>query len=428
MDINNINSKSIRKTLKQKINSFESQNIDVDLTKSNIFENSMTLSQFKARIGLIICHYIKEYENELRLIIEEISILFIKIKNKNLNYSEIIRILLYTLSEVIDYNSFSNIKLKLVSELDSNSPYFIAYEFNKERINNLTEFSPLFQAYLQLDSYKAYNYIHNRESYCFSMELNFMIKCQLLSLYENFFFVKRADGNEFALLDEKTNVTVINELTLFGKDFNEIDIIKDTKKAYNYAMPLSFHFLHEKRGHYKYTLKNHNIYCPLIYYRRLNIEIEISTCEDCYFGESRLMIENFICDDKNIINEISTNFIFGELLIKEYFDGKDFKKLINAVKNKLPDYSNQNKTNSEISIVNKINSKNNKKRSLPELSSIKRHSDIKFDINNYKRAMMISEEEKKEAFLKYCKYREKKILHREKKIRKINGFLLLKNQ
>lgn len=409
-----IDSKIIEKTLNKKMKIYnDSIKLDFDLTNAFIFENSMTLSHFKARVGLIICKFINDYNNKIVKIIKEVRILFYDIKNKNLKYSEIIRILLYTLQENIKNNYFSNVELKFVSELDKKSPYFIAYEFNKERIKNLTEFSPLFQCYLQLNSYKAYNYIHHRESYSFSLELNFMIKHQLLSLYEDFFYVKRAKGKEFALLDGKTNITVINEFTSFGKNFDESDIIKNTEKAYNYAMLLSLHFVFEKHGHYKYALKNNNIFSTLIYYRGLNIEIEMKYFEENYLSNSGIMVKNFICDDKNIIYELSTKFVFGEFLKKEYFDGKDFKNLIKAVKDKLKNYNNIN-SNSIVSNKNEKDKGYNEVSPFPKLRYMERHCGIQFDVNDYKRTLQISEDEKKATFFKYCIRRKKRITELKK--------------
>ena len=35
------------------------------------------------------------------------------------------------------------------------------------------------------------------------------------------------------------------------------------------------------------------------------------------------LIENFICGDSQVINELSTHFIYGELLEKQYFNGNE---------------------------------------------------------------------------------------------------------
>lgn len=192
----------------------------------------------------------KNHKIIIKIIKEAADILF-QIKEEKFEYNEIIRILLFTLEEKITKNSSNNLELKVVSKLNPNSPYAIAYNFNKEQINNLNEFNALFQAYLQLDSYQSYNYIFSRITHNFSLEMIFMLKYQLLSTYDKFFYIKRKDGNEFAYLDSKTKITVINEYTSFGKTFKEDEIgknTKDTKRIKDYAMPLSLHFMHKNGG------------------------------------------------------------------------------------------------------------------------------------------------------------------------------------
>lgn len=291
----------------------------------------MTLSQFKTRVGLIIFSYINDNikNNEIinKIIIEAAFNLF-KINTENFEYRDIIRILLFTLQEKITNNSENNLELKLVSKLNQNSPYAIAYKFKKEQINNLNEFNALFQAYLQLDSYQSYNYIFNMKTHNFSLELVFMTKYHLLSTYDNFFYIKKKKGDEFTYLDYKTKITVINEYMSFGDNYKEDDIIKDPKRINDYAMPLSIHFMHENGGHNKFELKSNNFSPSYVYFRGLNIEIEVSYTDyekGILSGESGRMIENFICTVKIIIRLISTKFIFGEFLNKEYFNKRDFK-------------------------------------------------------------------------------------------------------
>ena len=77
------------------------------------------------------------------------------IKDVEITYIDIIRILVYTLNKRIVKKA--NVELVFISKLKKNSPYVLAYEFNKHQIEILNEYSALFQAYLQFDSYIAYN-------------------------------------------------------------------------------------------------------------------------------------------------------------------------------------------------------------------------------------------------------------------------------
>ena len=203
---------------------------------------------------------------------------------------------------------------------------------------NLDEFSALFQAYLQMDSYPAFNYIHSEQSHTFSLELPFMIKTQLLFTYDEFFFITKIEDNNYAFIDVKTRITTINELNTLGKDYKENLVAKNPEEAKNYAFPISIDFMHEKGGHYKYSLKNHKDIVPVIYYRGLKAEIDVNTInkeENILNGESGGIIENFICKDKYILDALMSKHIFGEFLDKKYFEGKDFKLLINQIKEKL---------------------------------------------------------------------------------------------
>ena len=396
--------------LNEKIKKFINLKFETDFSMASDFVDLMTLSQFKTRAGLIICQFMsKTGKFMIKSIAKQILDLYNEIKDENLKYSEIIRILVYTLE---NYNNSFKIELKFVSKLKQNSPYLIAYKFNKDQINNLNEFSPLFQAYLQLDSYKAYNYIHQSDSHTFSMQLIFMMKYQLLSTYEQFFYIKNEQNDEYAYLDNKTKITVLNQLAIFGENFDEDDI-KNTEMEYNYAMPISINFLHEKSGHYKYLLKNSNSLPPLFYFKGLKIKIKIDYIEGNFVGESGLIIQDFIYDDENIINELLTNFIYGHLLKKKYFGEKDFKNLNEAIKKQIE----QNKINCKTSSANYYRSSYNRVKSPPKFNKSITHSDIKYSLNGFKKPIV---KEKMIRLKKIYEYREKIFEEKKKKLQKLN--------
>ena len=395
--------------LNEKIKIFKNLKFETDFSKASDFVNLMTLSQFKARAGLIICQFInKAGKSMINKIVKEIKNLHNEIKDENLKYSEIIRILVYTLEH---YNNLSKTELKFVSKLKKNSPYLIAYEFNKEQIANFNEFSPLFQAYLQLDSYTAYNYIHQNDSHTFSMELIFMMKYQLLSTYEQFFYIINEKNDEYAYLDYKTKITVLNQLTIFGDNFYEGDL-ENTETSFNYAMPISINFLHEKSGHYKYFLKNY-AHPPLFYFKGLKIKVKIDYIEGNFVGESGLIIQDFICDDENIIKELLTNFIYGHLLNKKYFGEKNFKNLNNAVKKQIE----ENKINSKTSSINSNGNSYNRVNSPPKFNKSIKHSDIKYSLNDFKIPTM---NEKLFRLRIIYEYREQLLEEKKKKLEKLN--------
>ena len=420
IEYNDKNSEKIMNTLIAKLKSINlkslSESDNVNFNKVDFFENSMTLSQFKTRVGLIIIKYINDYINindkkYLNEVITEISSMFAQIKDENFEFLEVVRILIFTLENILVRKSSSKIKLKLVSKLNSNSPYTLAYNFNKDQIKSLNEYSALFQAYLQLDSYQSFNYIHSMQTHNFSLELVFILKHQLLSTYNDFFYVKTEINDENVYFDSNTKIVVINEYELFGPNFKEEEIIQNQKNVNDYAMSLSMNFLRENDGRYKYKIKNHIFNQSLIYFRGLKIELNISNYSSIIIGESGRIIENFICKNRDIIKLLSKVLIFGEFFKKEYFDQKDFKNLIKEVIQKYNSFQNKkNKTESKNYNINNIfiESKNSVKV-----------GDIIIDVEKYKRNISITSDEKKASFKKYLQQRKKKLNDLRK--RKVNN-------
>ena len=423
IEYNDKNSEKIMNTLIAKLKSINlkslSESDNVNFNKVDFFENSMTLSQFKTRVGLIIIKYINDYINisdkkYLNEVITEISSMFEQIKDENFEFLEVIRILIFTLENILVRKSSSKIKLKLVSKLNSNSPYTLAYNFNKDQIKSLNEYSALFQAYLQLDSYQSFNYIHSMQTHNFSLELVFILKHQLLSTYNDFFYVKTEINDENVYFDSNTKIVVINEYELFGPNFKEEEIIQNQKNVNDYAMSLSMNFLRENDGRYKYKIKNHIFNQSLIYFRGLKIELNISTIinySSIIIGESGRIIENFICKNRDIIKLLSQVLIFGEFFKKEYFDQKDFKNLIKAVTQKYNSFQNKkNKTESKNYNINNI---------FNESKNSVKVGDIIIDVEKYKRNISITSDEKKASFKKYLQQRKKKLNDLRK--RKVNN-------
>ena len=377
----------IVEVLNQKIELFNNLNFKYDLDEIYNFGDDLTLSQFKAYVGLIICHYMSFFGKEsTRLrIFDQIVYIFISILDRNVKHYDFIRILIFLIKEKIINRNLSNVELIFVSDLDKFSPYLLAYQFNIKQITNLHEYHLLFQAYLQFDSFEAYNYIHKRKSYTFSLEMNFMIKHHLLSAYENFFIVEKVSRKEYAYLDHKTKITVVNETSIFndnGKDINTIINIEDTK---NCAIPMVLNFSHEKSGHYKFILKNSYESSPLIYFKGLRTELEIIFKDGYIDGETGNIIEKFICDDIDTINELSTNFIYGELLESKYFNGNE-NELKKAVQAKKDEYVKKTSGDPHFKTIKKIEKSNINKKILPEFSRFK-YGCLKSDTNSRKKEL-----------------------------------------
>ena len=324
------NRKNMIEVLNKKIKKFNDIEFEYDICDINLFDNIMTLSQFKTWIGLIISYYMSFFASKQLHFLNKIEYILSLILEENVNYYDFIRIFIFLIKEKIINNNKSNVELIFISRLDKLSPYLIAYQFNINQINNLKECDLLFQAYLQFDSFEAFNYLYKEKSYTFSLEMNFMIKHQLLSAYENFFIVKRKSSGEYAYIDYKTKITVINEASIFEDNKKDISAINEENEAKNCAIPLVINFSHEKGGHFKFLLKNDFDSSPKLYFKGLSLRIEAVNKNGIIDGETGNIIELFICDDKDIIDKLTTSFIYGALLESKYFNGNG-NELKNAV-------------------------------------------------------------------------------------------------
>ena len=185
----------------------------------------INLSQYKTRIGLILCYYLSQCDKDSD--IKKVILLFNGINSEfsfmNLTYSQKLRIVIFYLGKKIN-DPYSIGDFIYFPDLGDISPYVLARNFNKDEINNLTEFSRLFCAYLQLDSYILYNYLKSQKSFSFSLELLFIMKFILLSNYEDFIFTTKEQSDVFAYSTTNENITVINEANVFT---NNIEVIKD---------------------------------------------------------------------------------------------------------------------------------------------------------------------------------------------------------
>lgn len=342
---------------------------------------------------------------------------------KKLKYYDILRLMVFTLHQKIDNDSKNNFELKFISQLNDISPYKVAFTFNKDEIYSLNEYSLLFEAYLQLDSYANYNYIHNKKSHSFSLESLFMIKHELLSTYEDFFYIKKEKGQEYGFLDVKTQITVINESFLFGENSNKIYAIKNLNESKNYAMPLTIILKHEKGGHFKFLIKNRDIIAPIIYYRGLNIEIAFEYYnednETIVTGESGLIIENYICPDRRVIKELLTNFVYGKFLVKEYLSSKNYKNLLNEANKNLNINIENELKEKKINQAKKVTRNLNNIDTILKLPPIIQIGDIMLDINAIKNKLTFPKEKISEA--------NRKIFENLKKA-KIKRIIISKNK
>ena len=146
-------------------------------------------------------------------------------------------------------------------------------------------------------------------------------------------------------------------------------------------------------------LKNDSNSSPILYFKGLRTQLEISISNNSVTGETGKIIENFICEDAKIIEELSTNFIYGDLLEGKYFDGEE-NILKDAVLNILESYLKKIKQNQygnlRLTIKKDKNENKIEGKAYAELPHFRLYGCIMIDENSIKKRLTISKEKKEE--------------------------------
>ena len=336
-ELMNYNNKNYNKEM---INIYSNKYINCDLPKDSHlltnFNENITLSQYKTRLGYLICYYFnfKKGENSFyKFLCQYLLNINFYLSYKDIGLFKKLRIITFYLREKVK-NKVTSLNLYFFEDLNDSNPYNLANKFNIEEINNLNEFSRLFLAYIQLDSYILFNYCINEYSYSFSLETLYMIQFHLKSNYEEFFFTSRDFSDKYAYQAVEEKITIINEKTLFKKEFNDKEIvdIEEPNKSKHYALPISMEFRHEKNSHQKINPKNPGLFSPICYVRDLKYK-KYSEKISIYIkgkdgkiekktqikGESGKMVESFFSSDEKKINRLKTELIYGDLFDEKLF-------------------------------------------------------------------------------------------------------------
>ena len=140
-------------------------------------------------------------------------------------------------------------KLKLQKKIDlpENTPYLKGEIMYRNIIKNLTDYSRLKFAFLQLNCGGGYDLIHKKDYYLLKMFPLTVIKSHLLYIPEDYFFIySNIRGNEYAFIDPISKIESINEINVF-----EAENIAFQENEDNSIKVCLLHF-HEKGGHKKY--------------------------------------------------------------------------------------------------------------------------------------------------------------------------------
>ena len=325
-----------------KYNTYKSEIEKLHYFKVSIFDENISLSQLKTKIGIIAAHYINKLVNlsmdtETKINAINVLIEIIKTIQKNeqsLSYEQILRLFIILTKRKIDDEE--NPILLFISKLNKEySPYYLAYKFNLEEIENINEYCRFFLGYLQMDSYilNNYNIGWGDPSYSFNIEPLFILKYHLISNYEDFFLIESHNTDDIALTDIEYRITIINKKNLFKRS-NEKNIshITDKNALKNHAFGISMVFRHEKNAHQKKNLKNGDKMSPFYYCNNGKIkEVKYLEIGNILTGENGILIESLITEDRERIISLTKDFIYGELLDYRLLIAKDISEFTNKI-------------------------------------------------------------------------------------------------
>ena len=390
---------------KMKFNNIIIPEKNLDFKNISSYEEEISLSQFKTRIGIIISYYLnRSSESEKIDNFESIKSVFSSIyrhRNK-LSLMQFLRLFKFIVRKLL--NNYERYRICFISELNEFSPYLVAYNFNIDEINEINESSRLFMGYIQIDSYILVNYlIKNSKSYSLSIEPLFIVKKHLLQSYEGFFLIERSDKEHYAqsITDEKITIINIKKIFEFSNiiKMEDIDEIKKPNILRNHAFSLSMEFRHENNSHQKKNQKNIHITSPIFYFDKSDIKKIEFLKNNQIQGEDGRLIEALIDESRDIILSLQTDIIYGDLLNINYFIQSDFKELkekfnkIRERKDKFDDKIEEQKN--EKNIINSELDTNEEKKLYKEKEQEKLYIELKKT-----GTIMISDEEYTEYLIK----------------------------
>ena len=267
--------------------------------------------------------------------------------DKSLNQEEKIKILrtiiIFFAKAIKSKNTIENIDYINIEKIKKNNniknPYFKAVKLVNDIIDNIDEDSRLFEAFLHFDSGKIENYLekiinddfttidifeekiqHKMGKYKSEFGFNLLnitqIKSHLKQLIPK--FIIRAETNiKFnAYYEKETNIMILNEFRMFNQSIDFMDKIFMGDDLDKYVIPITIEILHEMMSHGKLRISDKNQITPRFYrdsknsfeYKSIykNIEISNKKYELMPVPESGRILENYISENREVINSLKT--------------------------------------------------------------------------------------------------------------------------
>lgn len=339
--------------------SFQFYNFKDELSTLNYFNNICLwnlfnhLVKYKMQFGCI-GNYLEVYEKI--------------IKNHSINYIEKSMALISIVKRVLeDKISITFPKLVFYDELEEDHPYKMAYNFQFQIIQNLTEKSCLFQPFLFLDSYimeciisKSFSFVTKTIlAYSISLLPLESIKNHLLKTIKNYFLVIERtietviERKYYASVHKFNSLVTYNEniILLNSKCHSIINITRfdDVPLKQKLAFIINIENMHENFSHNKELLLNINAEkSPSLYFDRdfklafVHIYNSQDKTLNINNGEAGRLVESFICEQSLLEKMKNTKYDIGKFFDIKYFVDIDFKKMVNEFQKLLDEDKNEN--------------------------------------------------------------------------------------
>ena len=287
--------------------------------------------------------FLSDFNKEYEKYINEIEDLKIDLKDKLLLIKAYNNKFIdsFMLGYQIDYITIIDIEREKKS-----NPYIKSLKFIKNIIMNIKEESRLFEVFLYLDSEIIENILiksdikaegaievygennklsKNPTEYGINMITVDEIINHLLNLIPR--YIIRIDTRlKFNVnFDPNTKIMILNERQLFNSSSKGLNkTFTKEKVSDKYIMPITIKILHELFGHGKQRLSNDDAKSPQEYrdskhnYKRISIKKKMSDNKEIIFPESGVVLENFISEDRKVLNWLKKIHPFEE--VKCLFD------------------------------------------------------------------------------------------------------------
>ena len=296
-----------------------------------------TISNFRQTIDFFDV-LIKLIENlETNLSKNNINILKILYWYYNTYYLDNFKnILKAKISKLSIHEKMYDFKLLYLKKVKKNTPYYNAFIFLNDFIDNLTENSYLLEILYFFNSNTSGNRIYkNCKTFKFSLLSLEQIKQHLRLLIPEVIIRLKESQNNYSNGSYLIRYGLIqiyeNSLFKLGNNSDKY-LIEEEDKNCKYSIPLILLLLHESFCHGKTKFDFEENDSPNSFY---NPYYDYNLFHHCSDGESGRLFEYYISSDKQIIRFLKYSFVpLKELYNVKLWTGKDLNELIKIVKEK----------------------------------------------------------------------------------------------